>query len=348
MGASAQVSVCDVLYSFIFTWEDWKLQLKTLHYIRNNRCAMAVPHFFWRHLSGYTTIEEFLHGCNTLMPVRYSYSEIRKMTKGFKDKLGEGGFGSVYKGKLRSGHFAAIKMLGKSKTDGQDFMNEVATIGRIHHVDIVQLIGFCVEGSKQALVYDFMPIGSVEKFQTSDLLNCILQMVALPHLLQQRGTIGYMAPELVYRNIERVSHKADVYSFAMPLLEMAGRRKNLNALAEKSSQIYFPFWVYDQVSKENVLAIGDMAEEEKEISKKMVIVGLWCIQMEPNDRPPMNKVIEMLEGDLESLQLPPRPLLYPEETLRRGEGESSMSADCIETNTSTVNVDYVISCSCEG
>uniref|UniRef100_A0A2N9FFN5 non-specific serine/threonine protein kinase n=1 Tax=Fagus sylvatica TaxID=28930 RepID=A0A2N9FFN5_FAGSY len=86
------------------------------------------------------------------------------MTKGFEDKLGQGGYGSVFKGKLRSGNLVAIKVLNKSKANGQDFMNEVATIGRIHHVNVVQLIGFCAEGSKQALVYDFMPNGSLDKF----------------------------------------------------------------------------------------------------------------------------------------------------------------------------------------
>uniref|UniRef100_A0A2N9G3A8 Protein kinase domain-containing protein n=1 Tax=Fagus sylvatica TaxID=28930 RepID=A0A2N9G3A8_FAGSY len=77
---------------------------------------------------------------------------------------GQGGYGSVFKGKLRSGNLVAIKVLNKSKANGQDFMNEVATIGRIHHVNVVQLIGFCAEGSKQALVYDFMPNGSLDKF----------------------------------------------------------------------------------------------------------------------------------------------------------------------------------------
>ncbi|KAL4372551.1 hypothetical protein HN873_057666 [Arachis hypogaea] len=86
------------------------------------------------------------------------------MTRDFKEKLGEGGFGSVYKGKLRSGPFVVIKMLGKAKGNGQDFISEVATIGRIHHANIVRLIGFCVEGSKRALVYEFMLNGSLDKF----------------------------------------------------------------------------------------------------------------------------------------------------------------------------------------
>ena len=64
---------------------------------------------------------------------------------------------------FRSGYLVAIKMLGESKGDGQDFMNEVATIGRIHHVNVVQLVGFCIEGMKRALVHDFMSNGSLDK-----------------------------------------------------------------------------------------------------------------------------------------------------------------------------------------
>jgi len=81
-----------------------------------------------RHISMYEDIEVFLQG-STMMPIRHSYKEIKKMTRSFRDKLGEGGFGAVFKGKLRSGTFVAIKMLGKSKGNGQDFINEVATIG---------------------------------------------------------------------------------------------------------------------------------------------------------------------------------------------------------------------------
>ncbi|MCI46125.1 putative receptor-like protein kinase, partial [Trifolium medium] len=59
----------------------------------------------------------------------------------------------------------------------------------------------------------------------------------------------------------------------------------------------------------------DTTEEEKKIVKKMIIVALWCIQLKPNDRPTMSKVVEMLEGDVESLEIPPKPLLYPQETV---------------------------------
>ena len=115
-----------------------------------------------RHLSLYEDIEDFIR-LYDLIPIRYSYRDLKTMTEGFKNKLGEGGFGTVYKGKLKSGPDVAIKMLGKSKANGHEFISEVATIGRIHHFNVVHLVGFCVEGTKRALVYEFMPNGSLDQ-----------------------------------------------------------------------------------------------------------------------------------------------------------------------------------------
>jgi len=56
-------------------------------------------------------------------------------------------------------------MLGKSSGNGQDFINEVVTIGRIHHVNVVRLTSFCAEGSNRALAYDFMPNESLDNFK---------------------------------------------------------------------------------------------------------------------------------------------------------------------------------------
>nr|XP_034897813.1 LEAF RUST 10 DISEASE-RESISTANCE LOCUS RECEPTOR-LIKE PROTEIN KINASE-like 2.1 [Populus alba] len=150
-----------------------------------------------------------------------------------------------------------------------------------------------------------------------------------------------MAPELFYKNIGRVSHKADVYSFGMLLLEMAGRRKILNPLAERLSEIYWPYWVHDQVSNEKAIEIGDGGtEEEKKIVKKMVIAGLWCIQMNPLNRPAMNLVVEMLEGDIESLQLPPKPALNVDEKPMNTCGESSSMSDYSSESISLIENAY--------
>ncbi|XP_062003347.1 rust resistance kinase Lr10-like [Rosa rugosa] len=110
-------------------------------------------------------IEKFLDDHKSHVPTRYSYADIKKMTNGFKKKLGEGGFGSVFSGKLPSnGVPIAVKVLKDSKGSGEDFVNEVGTIGRIHHVNVVPLLGFSAEGGNRALIYELMPNRSLEKF----------------------------------------------------------------------------------------------------------------------------------------------------------------------------------------
>ncbi|XP_035548713.1 PR5-like receptor kinase [Juglans regia] len=131
---------------------------------------------------------------------------------------------------------------------------------------------------------------------------------SIVHLTRARGTFGYMAPEMLYKNIGGVSYKVDVYSFGMLLMEMVSRRKNLNASTEHLSQIYFPTWIYDQFHDGKNIEIQDATEDERKIYKKMMIVALWCIQLKPSDRPSMNKVVKMLEGDVECLQVPLKPL----------------------------------------
>ncbi|XP_073286337.1 LEAF RUST 10 DISEASE-RESISTANCEUS RECEPTOR-LIKE PROTEIN KINASE-like 2.4 [Primulina huaijiensis] len=330
--------------------------------------CVIVYKFRRRHLSMFDLIEGFLQSHNNLMPIRYSYSEIKKMTRGFREKLGQGGYGSVYKGKLRSGNIVAVKLLSKPSTNGQDFINEVATIGRIHHINVVKLVGYCAERSKCALVYDFMPNGSLDKYifskeKDSDLLTwdrkygiaigvargieylhrgCDIQILHFdikPHniLLDEhftskisdfglakfystdkntvtltaiRGTIGYVAPELIHRSIGGVSYKADVYSFGMLLIEMVGLRRDLGARDQTSSK-YFPYWIYDCFNKGRDIEIGNVDENDNQIVRRMTIVALWCIQLSPGDRPSMSKVLEMLESADEFLQIPPQPSELP-------------------------------------
>ncbi|PPS13833.1 hypothetical protein GOBAR_AA06719 [Gossypium barbadense] len=303
-----------------------------------------------RHLSVDDSIENFLQSQINFMPIRYSYIELKRITRGFKDKLGQGGYGTVFKGKLRSGKFVAVKLLKESKANGQDFINEVATIGRIHHVNVVELVGFCVEGRKQALVYDFMTNGSLDKIifstRSSSLSwqkmfeiaigvgrgieylhnGCAMKILHFdikPHnilldgnfnpklsdfglaklmhsvddsiisLTAARGTLGYMAPELFYKNLGGISYKADVYSFGMMLMEIVGRRKKLNAFADNSSQIYFPSWIYHQFELGENIELENMTENTK-----------------PIHRPTMAKVLKMLESEEELLEIPPKSFLF--------------------------------------
>ncbi|KAG2315346.1 hypothetical protein Bca4012_066171 [Brassica carinata] len=106
-----------------------------------------------------------------VMLKRYSYDTVAKMTKSFTDRLGEGGFGTVFKGNLpdATGRDIALKILNESKGNGEDFINELASMSRASHVNIVSLFGFCYEGSKRAIIYDFMPNGSLDMFISTNM-----------------------------------------------------------------------------------------------------------------------------------------------------------------------------------
>ncbi|XP_048127081.1 rust resistance kinase Lr10-like isoform X1 [Rhodamnia argentea] len=109
-------------------------------------------------------IEGFLHDYEALKPTRYSYNDVKRITNDFEEKLGQGSYGTVYKGKLSSEIFVAVKMLDNSFGNGEEFINEVSTMGRIHHVNVVRMVGFCADGFRRALVYEFLPNESLEKF----------------------------------------------------------------------------------------------------------------------------------------------------------------------------------------
>lgn len=110
-------------------------------------------------------------------PVQFSYKELQRAAKGFKDKLGAGGFGTVYRGVLANRTVVAVKKLEGIEQGEKQFRMEVATISSTHHLNLVRLIGFCSEGRHRLLVYEFMKNGSLDNFlfttegQSSKLLS---------------------------------------------------------------------------------------------------------------------------------------------------------------------------------
>ncbi|XVE76402.1 hypothetical protein DITRI_Ditri12bG0169900 [Diplodiscus trichospermus] len=101
-------------------------------------------------------------------PQRYSYQELKQATNVFSDKnlLGRGGFGRVYKGKLRSSETeVAVKRVSHESKHGlRQFLSEIASIGRLRHRNLVQLLGWCRRRDDLLLVYDFLANGSLDKF----------------------------------------------------------------------------------------------------------------------------------------------------------------------------------------
>ncbi|KAF7027397.1 hypothetical protein CFC21_039444 [Triticum aestivum] len=299
----------------------------------------------------------------SLAPKRYMYSEVMKLTSSRNNQLGKGGYGVVFKGRLHDDRLVAVKFLHDCKGNGDEFVNEVMSIGRTSHVNIVSLFGFCLEGSKRALIYEYMPSGSLDKYIYSEnpkeILGweklyaiavgiargleylhhgCNIRIVhfdikpqnillgkdfspkiadfglaKLCHTKESklsmtgaRGTIGFIAPEVHSRSFGVVSTKSDVYSFGMMLLEMVGGRRNVKSIVAKSSEKYFPDWIYDHFAQDDGLQACEVTSESEEIARKMTLIGLWCVQILPAYRPTITKVLEMFERSSDDMDMPPK------------------------------------------
>ncbi|PKA52397.1 G-type lectin S-receptor-like serine/threonine-protein kinase [Apostasia shenzhenica] len=94
--------------------------------------------------------------------VAFRYGDLQRVTKNFSEKLGSGGFGSVYKGVLPNSTVIAVKKLQDFSQGEKQFRTEVSTIGTIQHINLIRLRGFCADGNNKCLVYEFMPNSSLD------------------------------------------------------------------------------------------------------------------------------------------------------------------------------------------
>ncbi|XP_073151275.1 putative serine/threonine-protein kinase isoform X2 [Henckelia pumila] len=122
----------------------------------------------------------------------FSYSELETATQGFKNKIGEGGFGTVYKGRLIGDNFVAVKVLSvelDSMRGEREFLSEIAALSDIRHENLVTLRGCCVDGAQRLLVYDYM--------KNKSLFHCFLGIAKGICYLHEE-----LDPHIVHRDIK--------------------------------------------------------------------------------------------------------------------------------------------------
>ncbi|OQU79365.1 hypothetical protein SORBI_3008G134300 [Sorghum bicolor] len=94
---------------------------------------------------------------------KFTYKELKLMTANFKEEIGRGGFGSVFLGYLENGSPVAVKMRSKTSSQGgKEFLAEAQHLSRVHHKNLVSLIGYCKDKKHMALVYEYMQGGNLE------------------------------------------------------------------------------------------------------------------------------------------------------------------------------------------
>lgn len=257
----------------------------------------------------------------------FSFAQIKKITKNFSEKLGEGGFGCDFKGTMPVSTMVAVKRLKGFVQGDKQFRAEVQTIGMIQHTNLVRLLGFCAGEDRRLLVYEYMVNGSLNshlfcsssaKFNTLILDELFCPKIAdfgMAKLLGRdysrvlttmRGTIGYLAPEWI--SGVPITQKADVYSYGMMLLEIISGRRNSEKIKE-GKFTYFPTYAAVKLNEGNGMCLLDNGlggNADAEQLARACRVSCWCIQDAADHRPMMGQVVRMLEGVMD-VEVPPVP-----------------------------------------
>ncbi|KAL2333159.1 hypothetical protein Fmac_014372 [Flemingia macrophylla] len=237
-------------------------------------------------------------------PVIYKYDDLKAATKKFsnENKLGEGGFGDVYKGTLKNGKIVAVKklVLGKSAKMEDDFESEVKLISNVHHRNLVRLLGCCLKGEERILVYEYMANSSLDKF--------------------------IFAPEYAIHG--QLSEKVDAYSYGIVVLEIISGQKSTNVKEEEDSREYLLQRTWKLYERDMHLELVDKGidpnEYDAEEVKKIIEVALLCTQPSAASRPTMSEVVVLLKSKSLLEQLRPTMPVFVESNLR-SRGDNSRS-----------------------
>ncbi|KAF9587454.1 hypothetical protein IFM89_002635 [Coptis chinensis] len=192
-------------------------------------CAFTILYLRRKRSSG--NEEEELLGIEN-RPNTFSYAELRTATGDFNltNKLGEGGFGPVYKGMLSDGREVAVKKLLVTSHQGKSqFVAEISTISAVQHRNLVKLYGCCIEGANRLLVYEYLKNKSLDQALFGN-----KSFEQTPYKF-----FGYLAPEYAMRG--HLTEKADVFGFGVVALEILCGRPNSDANLEPG-KIYLLEW----------------------------------------------------------------------------------------------------------
>ncbi|KAH9673068.1 putative cysteine-rich receptor-like protein kinase 30 [Citrus sinensis] len=282
---------------------------------------------------------------NTVESLQFDFSTIRDATNNFStdNKLGQGGFGAVYKGRLSHGQEIAVKRLSKNSVQGElEFKNEVLLVARLQHRNLVRLLDaikrvqldwetrhkiiggiargilYLHEDSRLRIIHRDLKASNI--LLDADMIPKISDfgMARLFEMDQTQGdtsrivgTFGYMAPEYVTRG--HFSIKSDVFSFGVLVLEIiSGQKNNSFRIGEEAEDLL----TYVNPTLRN----GSSSE-----IMRCVHIGLLCVQENVANRPTMASVVVMLNSSSLSLPLPSQPAFFMHSTMEQDNLEFTSS-----------------------
>ncbi|KAH0924426.1 hypothetical protein HID58_024444 [Brassica napus] len=247
--------------------------------------------------------------------MRFDFTMLQEATSHFsvENKLGEGGFGAVYKGVLSDGQEIAVKRLSENAQQGEiEFKNEFLLVAKLQHRNLVKLLGYSIDGSERLLVYEYLPHTSLDKFIFA--FQHIKFDSDLSHLVLNSG---YMAPEYVMHG--QFSFKTDVYSFGVLVLEIISGKKN-SCFSDEDSMEGLLTFAWKNWKEGIALNLVDkvlmtMSSHSSNMILRCINIGLLCVQDKVSERPSMASVLLMLDGHTLALSEPSRPTFFTHSTM---------------------------------
>ncbi|KAM5588481.1 hypothetical protein ABKV19_006764 [Rosa sericea] len=241
----------------------------------------------------------------------YDFDSILIATDNFSitNKLGQGGFGPVYKGMLPEGKEIAVKRLSSSSGQGvEEFKNEMLLISNLQHKNLVRMMGCCVKEDEKLLIYEFMPNKSLDTFLYDfGLARIVEETQSLENTQKVVGTRGYMSPEYAMGGL--FSEKSDVYSFGVLVLEIISGKKNasLNFYDQQLGFLAYAWKLWNEGRALDLVeeVLGDSYSSSEVMT--CVHVGLLCVQDNAADRPTMTDVASILSSEKDGPH-PKRPV----------------------------------------
>ncbi|KAK2632456.1 hypothetical protein EUGRSUZ_L01530 [Eucalyptus grandis] len=262
----------------------------------------------------------------------FSFSSVTAATENFSNlnKLGEGGFGPVDKGKLLNGKHLAVKRLSKKSAQGMlELRNETMLIAKLQHKNLVRLLGCCLEQDEKILIYEYMPNKSLDSFLFDQAKRHLLNWETRAHIvdgitqgliylhqhsrlrivhrdLEASNILGYISPEYALEGV--VSIKSDVFSFGVLLLEIISGKKNTGFYQTDSMNLLVYAWQLWQEDRALCLVDSALEHHNSDVTlMRHINVALLCVQKIAADRPTMSEVLTMLTNELLTLSSPKQP-----------------------------------------
>ncbi|KAL4291174.1 hypothetical protein GQ457_14G022840 [Hibiscus cannabinus] len=212
----------------------------------------------------------------------FTFRELAAATKNFRADclLGEGGFGRVYKGRLEStNQVVAIKQLDRNGLQGnREFLVEVLMLNLLHHPNLVNLIGYCADGDQRLLVYEYMPLGSLEDH--------------LHDLPPDRRPLDWNTRMKIAAGAAK-----DVYSFGVVLLEIITGRKAIDNSRTGGEQNLVAWARPLFKDRRNFAQMADPLLQGQYPVRGLyqaLAVAAMCVQEQPNMRPLIADVVTAL------------------------------------------------------